>query len=143
MLIGGLILVRFLLYNNFMNILQEFDTIAAIATPLGTGGVGVVRIKKKKKNAINEKIFSKKNLEAGKIAHGWIKDGDKKVDEVIVLPFKTPHSYTGEDVIEIHCHGGINVVKNILDLVIANGSRLAERGEFTKRAFLKGKHEHT
>lgn len=122
-----------------MNILQEFDTIAAIATPLGTGGVGVVRISGVDSFAIIEKIFSKKNLEAGKIAHGWIKDGDKKIDEVIVLPFKTPHSYTGEDVIEIHCHGGINVVKNILDLVISNGSRLAERGEFTKRAFLNGK----
>lgn len=122
-----------------MNILQEFDTIAAIATPLGTGGVGVIRISGAESFTIIEKIFSKKNLEAGKIAHGWIKDGDKKIDEVIVLPFKNPHSYTGEDVIEIHCHGGVNVVKNILDMVISNGSRLAERGEFTKRAFLNGK----
>jgi len=122
-----------------MNILQEFDTIAAIATPLGTGGVGVIRISGNKSFEIIEKIFSKKNLEAGKIAHGWIIDGSKKIDEVIVLPFKNPHSYTGEDVIEIHCHGGVNVVKNILDLVISNGSRLAERGEFTKRAFLNKK----
>ncbi|PWL75844.1 tRNA uridine-5-carboxymethylaminomethyl(34) synthesis GTPase MnmE [Candidatus Gastranaerophilales bacterium] len=122
-----------------MNILQEFDTIAAIATPLGTGGVGVIRISGNHSFEIIEKIFSKQNLEPGRIAHGWILDGAKKIDEVIVLPFKNPHSYTGEDVIEIHCHGGVNVVKNILDLVIKNGARLAERGEFTKRAFLNKK----
>lgn len=127
------------MYNWGMNILQEFDTISAIATPLGTGGVGVIRISGSESFSIIGKIFSKKNLEAGRIAHGWIVDGEKKVDEVIVLPFKNPHSYTGEDVIEIHCHGGVNVVKNILDLVISNGSRLAERGEFTKRAFMNGK----
>lgn len=122
-----------------MNILQEFDTIAAIATPLGTGGVGVIRISGDKSFEIADKIFSKHNLEAGKIAHGWIVDGEKKVDEVIILPFKNPHSYTGEDVIEIHCHGGVNVVKNILSLVLKNGVRTAERGEFTKRAFLNKK----
>ena len=122
-----------------MNILQEFDTIAAIATPLGTGGVGVIRISGEKSFEIADKIFSKHNLEAEKIAHGWIVDGEKKVDEVIVLPFRNPHSYTGEDVIEIHCHGGVNVVKNILSLVLKNGARTAERGEFTKRAFLNKK----
>ncbi len=129
----------FFMYNWVMNILQEFETIAAIATPLGTGGVGVIRISGDESFEIIGKIFSKKNLEAGRIAHGWIKDGDKRVDEVIVLPFRNPQSYTGEDVIEIHCHGGINVVKNILDLVIRNGARVAERGEFTKRAFLNKK----
>ena len=122
-----------------MNILQEFDTITAVATPLGTGGVGVIRISGDNCFEIIDKIFSKHNLEAGKIAHGWILDDGKKVDEVIVLPFKKPHSYTGEDVIEIHCHGGVNVVKNILDLTIKNGARMAERGEFTKRAFLNKK----
>ena len=122
-----------------MNILQEFDTIAAIATPLGTGGVGVIRISGGKAFEIISKIFSKQTLESGRIAHGWIADGDKKVDEVLVLPFKNPHSYTGEDVIEIHCHGGVNVVKNILSLVLQNGARIAERGEFTKRAFLNKK----
>ena len=122
-----------------MNILQEFDTIAAIATPLGTGGVGVIRISGGKAFEIISKIFSKQTLESGRIAHGWIADGDKKVDEVLVLPFKNPHSYTGEDVIEIHCHGGVNVVKNILSLVLKNGARIAERGEFTKRAFLNKK----
>lgn len=127
------------MYNFSMNILQEFDTIAAIATPIGTGGVGVIRISGDKSFEIIDKIYSKHNLEAGKISHGWIVDGDKKIDEVILLPFKNPHSYTGEDVIEIHCHGGINVVRNILDVVLKNGARMAERGEFTKRAFLNKK----
>ncbi len=122
-----------------MNINQEFETIAAIATPIGTGGVGVIRISGDNSFGIADKIFSKKNLTAGKIAHGWIEDGGKKIDEVIVLPFKKPNSYTGEDIIEIHCHGGINVVRNILDLILKNGARLAERGEYTKRAFLNKK----
>ena len=122
-----------------MNIVQEFDTIAAIATPLGTGGVGVIRISGDTSFDIIKKIYSKQNLTAGKISHGWIVDNGKKIDEVIILPFKKPHSYTGEDVIEIHCHGGMNVVRNILDLVLKNGARTAERGEFTKRAFLNKK----
>lgn len=122
-----------------MNIIQEFDTITAIATPIGTGGVGVIRISGDKSFEIIDKIYSKHNLEAGKISHGWILDGDKKIDEVIVLPFKNPNSFTGEDVIEIHCHGGVNVVRNILDIVLKNGARMAERGEFTKRAFLNKK----
>lgn len=122
-----------------MNILQEFDTIAAIATPIGTGGVGVIRISGDKSFEIVDKIYSKHNLEEGKISHGWVVDGNKKIDEVILLPFKNPKSYTGEDVIEIHCHGGINVVRNILDIVLKNGARMAERGEFTKRAFMNKK----
>ena len=122
-----------------MNLLNEFETITAIATPIGTGGVGVIRISGEKSFQIAEKIFSGKNLIPGHIAHGWIVDGDAKIDEVLVLPFKAPKSYTGEDVIEIHCHGGVNVVKNILNLTLKSGARLAERGEFTKRAFLNKK----
>lgn len=122
-----------------MNLLNEFETITAIATPIGTGGVGVIRISGEKSFQIAEKIFSGKNLVPGHIAHGWIVDGDVKIDEVLVLPFKAPKSYTGEDVIEIHCHGGVNVVKNILNLTLKSGARLAERGEFTKRAFLNKK----
>ena len=122
-----------------MNINQEFETIAAIATPIGTGGVGVIRISGDDSFQIIDKIFSKKNIQAGKIEHGWIVSDNKKIDEVIVLPFKNPNSYTGEDVIEIHCHGGINVVKNVLDIVLKNGARMAEKGEFTKRAFLNKK----
>ena len=127
------------MYNQNMNILQEFDTIAAIATPIGTGGVGVIRISGGKSFDIADKIYSKQNLEAGKISHGWIVDDGRKIDEVLLLPFRNPNSYTGEDVIEIHCHGGINVVRNILDVVLKNGARMAERGEFTKRAFLNKK----
>lgn len=123
-------------YNNFMNILEEFDTITAIATPLGTGGVGVIRISGEKAFQIIEKIFSNPKFEPRKFNHGWILDNGKRIDEVIVLPFFAPNSYTGENVVEIQCHGGVNVVKNILNLVLENGARMAERGEFTKRAFL-------
>lgn len=119
-----------------MNITEEFDTIAAISTPLGTGGVGVIRISGEKAFEIIEKIFTNPNFEPRKFNHGWIVDNGTKIDEVIVLPFFEPNSYTGENVIEIQCHGGINVVRNILNLVLKNGARMAEKGEFTKRAFL-------
>ncbi len=127
-----------------MNINYEFETISAITTPLGTGGVGVIRISGEKAFEITERIFSlsinsDKHLTAGKIHHGWIMEEDKKIDEVIVLAFKSPNSYTGEDVTEIQCHGGPKVVKRILDLTLKNGARLAQRGEFTKRAFLNKK----
>ena len=101
-----------------MNIIQEFDTIAAISTPLGYGGVGVVRISGDKSLEIINKIFKGQKIENHKISHGFIKDGEKILDEVIVLYFQNPQSYTGEDVIEIQCHGGINVVRNILNLVL-------------------------
>ena len=123
-------------YNCFMNILQEFDTIAAIATPLGMGGVGVIRISGEKAFEIIEKIFTNPNFEPRKFNHGWIIDNSTKIDECLVLPFFAPNSYTGENVVEIQCHGGVNVVKNILNLVLKNGARMAEKGEFTKRAFL-------
>ena len=132
-----------------MNITDEFDTITAIATPIGTGGVGVIRISGDKAFEIIEKIFTNPKFEPRKFNHGWIYDepispagvnlegeGKIKIDEVIVLPFFAPNSYTGEDVIEIQCHGGVNVVRNILNLVLKNGARMAEKGEFTKRAFL-------
>ena len=122
-----------------MNVLDEFDTIAAIATPLGAGGVGVIRISGEKAFEIIEKIFTSPKFEPRKFNHGWIVDNGVKIDEVIVLPFFAPNSYTGENVVEIQCHGGVNVVKNILELVLKNGARLAERGEFTKRAFLNKK----
>lgn len=119
-----------------MNIIDEFDTIAAVATPMGMGGVGVIRISGDKAFEIIEKIFTNPQFEPRKFNHGWIIEDDKKIDEVIVLPFFAPNSYTGENVIEIQCHGGVNVVKNILGLVLKNGARMAEKGEFTKRAFL-------
>lgn len=122
-----------------MNIKYDLDTISAIATPFGTGGVGIIRISGNQSFDIIKKIFSNKNIIPGKITHGWITENGEAVDEVIVLPFKNPNSYTGEDTVEIHCHGGVNIVKKLLDLTVKNGARLAERGEFTKRAFLNKK----
>ena len=131
-----------------MNVLYSHnDTITAIATPLGTGGVAVVRISGTKSEKIIAEIFSvslkeKKvpDFKANSFYYGRIIDSSGiPVDEVIVLCFKAPHSYTGEDVFEIQCHGGINVVKNILKLCLKSGARLAQRGEFSKRAFMNGK----
>ena len=122
-----------------MNINQEFDTIAAISTPLGMGGVGVIRISGDKAFDIIKQIYSKQNFKPNTVSHGWILENSIKVDEVLVLPFFAPHSYTGENVIEIHCHGGVNIVKKILSLCLNAGCRPAEKGEFTKRAFLNKK----
>ena len=115
------------------------DTISAIATPIGNGGVSIVRLSGPDAFKIIDKMFSSQNLTAGKIYHGWVMENNTKLDEVIVLPFKAPNSYTGEDVIEIQCHGGIHITNKILDLTIQNGARYAEKGEYTKRAFLNGK----
>jgi len=117
----------------------DFDTISAVATPLGTGGVGIVRVSGVRAVDVVKKIFSKKEIKPGIINHGWILDGDDKIDEVVLLYFKAPHSFTGEDVVEIQAHGGINVIRKILKLTLDNGARMAERGEFSKRAFLNGK----
>ena len=116
----------------------EFDTITAIATPVGTGGVGIVRVSGNKALSIVQSIFSKP-IKVNSFTYGWIKEKDEPIDEVIVLYFKAPHSFTGEDVVEIQAHGGVNVLQKILDLVLFNGARMAERGEFSKRAFLNGK----
>ena len=115
------------------------DTISAIATPIGNGGVSIVRISGDKAFEIINKMFSIKDLKAGRIYHGEILENNEKIDEVIVLPFKAPNSYTGEDVIEIQCHGGVHITNKILDLTIKNGARYAEKGEYTKRAFLNHK----
>lgn len=115
------------------------DTISAIATPIGNGGVSIVRLSGDKSFDIINKIFSSQNLTSHKIYHGWITENNEKIDEVIVLPFKAPNSYTGEDVIEIQCHGGIHITNKILDLTIKNGARYADKGEYTKRAFLNHK----
>lgn len=115
------------------------ETISAIATPVGNGGVSIIRISGSDAYNIIDKIFSVKNLEPGKIYLGKILDGGEKIDEAIVLPFKAPKSYTGEDVVEIQCHGGVIITNKIWDLTLKNGARSAEKGEFTKRAFLNGK----
>ena len=118
----------------------DFDTIAAIATPFGIGSIGVIRISGKDAFNIINKISSVKIDTHNQIYHCWIVDENKNfVDEVIILPFKAPKSYTGEDVIEINCHGGMANVKNILELVFSKGARCAKRGEFTQRAFLNKK----
>jgi tRNA modification GTPase len=121
-------------------------TITAITTPLGSGGVGVIRISGEDSLCILQKIFSKKpdqkllpDFVPNMATHGWILDEVGLIDEVIAIYFKAPNSYTGEDVVEISCHGGINIVKNILNLTLNHGATMAERGEFTKRAFLNGK----
>ena len=123
-----------------------YDTITAISTPLGTGGVGIIRLSGSNCTEIIGEIFSKNpkektpiTLHPMRIHHGWIVEDDHPIDEVVVLYFKSPNSYTGEDIAEIHCHGGLNVVRKILNITISKGARLAERGEFTKRAFLNQK----
>ncbi len=122
------------------------DTIAAIATALGEGGIGIVKISGPKTLEIVEKIFFPKNktpLSGFKnyaLHYGWVKDREGNiVDEALLSIMRKPNSYTKEDVAEINSHGGIVALRRILDLVLENGCRLAEPGEFTKRAFLNGR----
>lgn len=117
-----------------------FETICAVATPLSAGSIGVIRISGEKSFEIISKIFNRP-IKVGMINHGWIlaDESGEKLDEVIVLPFKTPKSFTGEDVVEIQTHGSPVIIREILNLVMKNGAKLAQRGEFTKRAFLNHK----
>ena len=130
------------------------DTIAAIATALSDSGIGIIRISGEKAVEIGNKIFRTtagrqilKDVESHTIHYGYIVDNlhtdqdfnDSIVDEVMVSVMKAPKSFTAEDTVEINCHGGVLVMKKILDLVCQNGARLAEPGEFTKRAFLNGR----
>lgn len=122
------------------------DTIAAIATPAGAGGIGIVRISGQDALSIAARVFMPKNLKditaqkGFSVHYGWAVDADKKaVDEVLLTLMRAPHSYTGEDVVELSCHGGWAVVRMVLDLVLSSKARLAEPGEFTKRAFLNGR----
>ena len=120
-----------------------FDTIAAISTPKGEGGIAIIRISGDKSFEILDKIFIKKNPNANlgfyKLNYGFIKDGEKIVDEVMAVRLKAPKSYTCEDIVEINCHGGTLVSEKVLELVLRNGARHAENGEFTKRAFMNGR----
>ena len=120
-----------------------FDTIAAISTPKGEGGIAIIRISGDKSFEILDKIFVKKNPNANlgfyKLNYGFIKDGEKTVDEVMAVRLKAPKSYTCEDIVEINCHGGTLVSEKVLKLVLRNGARHAESGEFTKRAFMNGR----
>jgi tRNA modification GTPase len=118
------------------------DTIAAIATPPGIGAIGVLRLSGNNSFDIIQKIFPSKNLKnqpANTLHVGYLKEGETVLDEVVISLFKKPASYTGEDVIEISCHGSPYVQQQVLDALIRNGARLAKAGEFTQRAFLNKK----
>ena len=114
------------------------DTIAAVATPLGRGGVAVVRVSGPRAFEIASTISSKEPR-VGRIVFARFSESDKILDEGLLLSFKAPHSFTGEDVVEFQCHGGTVAPQRILDAAIHAGARLARRGEFTERAFLNGK----
>ncbi|MBE6147820.1 MAG: tRNA uridine-5-carboxymethylaminomethyl(34) synthesis GTPase MnmE [Firmicutes bacterium] len=121
------------------------DTIAAIATAPGEGGIGIIRISGEKSLQVAQSIFKSKSGKMIKdyntrtLIYGNIVDGEKVIDEVLLAYMKGPNSYTAEDVIEINCHGGFISVKKILELILSKDVRLADAGEFTKRAFLNGR----
>lgn len=127
--------------------MKEFDTICAIATPIGEGGVAIIRISGESALDIASKIFKPKNdydiknMKTYTMKYGNIVDLEKKeiIDEVILSYMKSPSSYTGENVVEINCHGGVVSTNSVLNEIIKAGGRLAEPGEFTKRAFLNGR----
>ena len=118
------------------------DTIAAISTALGVGAISIIRVSGKEAIEIVNKIWSGKDLStvpSHTIHYGFIKDGEEKIDEVLVSIMKAPKTFTKEDVIEINSHGGIATTNRVLELLLTCGCRLAEPGEFTKRAFLNGR----
>ncbi|MBP5578995.1 MAG: tRNA uridine-5-carboxymethylaminomethyl(34) synthesis GTPase MnmE [Ruminococcus sp.] len=121
------------------------STIAAISTPNAVGGIAVIRISGEEALSVAEKIFSpyggKKvaEMEGYTCAYGIAHDGDERIDDCILIVFRAPHSYTGEDIAELSCHGGLYVTKKILRAALKNGAVNAEGGEFTKRAYLNGK----
>ena len=125
---------------------MKTDTIAAIATAMSNSGIGVIRISGEDAVEIADKIYRSKNgkkklsnQKTHTIHYGYIYDEDFLIDEVMVLIMRAPHSFTAEDTIEIDCHGGMLVMNKILETVLKNGARVAEPGEFTKRAFLNGR----
>ena len=117
------------------------DTIAAISTALGIGAISIIRVSGPESIDIVNKIFDKnlKNAKSHTIHYGHIYDNNKIIDEVLVSVMLSPKTFTTEDIVEINCHGGISATKKVLELVLLNGARLAEPGEFTKRAFLNGR----
>jgi len=123
------------------------DVITALATPPGIGGIAVIRVSGDKTFEVVQKIFRGKKsisqVESHSILYGKIYDEERLIDTVLVSIFKSPNTYTGENLIEISCHGGILVADEIISALMKNGARLAEPGEFTKRAFLNGKMDLT
>ena len=126
--------------------MHEQDTIAAIATPVGEGAVAIVRVSGPDAERIAAEIFVRSEAKNSRLAshrlyHGRIQDplSAKTFDEVLLAIMRQPRSYTGEDVVELYCHGGVFVVRRVLELVLSRGARQAEPGEFTKRAFLNGR----
>ena len=121
------------------------DTIAAISTGMTNSGIGIVRISGEEAFSIADRIYKGKNKISGAESHtihyGHIVDGDETIDEVLVMVMRGPVTFTGEDTVEINCHGGTFVVKRVLETVLKNGARAAEPGEFTKRSFLNGKRD--
>lgn len=122
------------------------DTICAIATGMGNAGIGIIRISGSEAINIASKVFKPANdkkivktMKSYTAAFGGVYDGDNMIDEGILLLMKGPHTYTCEDVCELQCHGGVHVLKEVLEAVIKAGARIAEPGEFTKRAFLNGR----
>ncbi len=125
---------------------MKSDTIAAIATAVSDSGIGIIRISGENAIETADRIYRSRNnkkklidVESHTIHYGYIYDGDELVDEVMAVVMKAPNTYTKENTVEIDCHGGILVMHKILDVVLKNGCRLAEPGEFTKRAFLNGR----
>ncbi len=123
------------------------QTICAISTPPGVGGLGVIRVSGQDAVSICEKIVRVRgglqDLAAGGAAFASVWDGAEKVDEIVVTVFRAPRSFTGEDTVELSCHGGRYVLRRVMELLLANGCALAGAGEFTKRAFLNGKMDLT
>lgn len=119
------------------------DTIAAISTGMTNSGIGIVRISGDEAFDIADRIYKGKSRiaesESHTIHYGHIVDGSGTIDEVLVMVMKSPRTFTGEDTVEINCHGGTFVLKRVLEAVLRSGARAAEPGEFTKRAFLNGK----
>ncbi len=125
---------------------MKTDTIAAIATALSDSGIGIIRISGEEAIFVADRIFRNKygqrklsGVKSHTIHYGFIVENDSIIDEVMVSVMKAPNSYTTEDTVEINCHGGVLVMQKILEAVLKSGARMAEPGEFTKRAFLNGR----
>jgi tRNA modification GTPase len=118
---------------------MESSTVAAIATACATAGVGIVRISGSNALAIAKKMFDKSLKQSHKMVYGTIHHNNNIIDKALACYFKAPNSYTGEDIVEFHCHGGIVINKMVLEAALANGASAAPAGEFTRRAFLNGR----